>query len=259
MALTVSFALQKGGTGKTTTVANTAYILAEAGKKVAVVDFDSQGNLSQAFGVDPDNLELTIMDVILGKCHLKDICFNKLSIDIYPANDWLSRLDMVLIKHSKEYPKPGHVLKNILDTIKNNYDYILIDLPPSLGLLTINGLTASDALIIPMQCEYFAMSGLRRMLSTINSVIIPDFNPDIKVMGVLPTMFDRRLNLNVSVLESVRKDLANSPYKVYDTCISRATKFGFAPIKGRPAVEIYKDDKAVQEYRNFVKEAFGVW
>lgn len=259
MAYTVSFALQKGGTAKTTSVINTAYILADSGKKVAIIDFDQQGNVSLALGVDPDDLKYSIYDVLLEECKLSDICYTKSGFDIYPSNDLLSRLDMVIINHRDKFPQAGHVLKNILKSINDKYDYILIDLPPSLGLLTINGLTASDGLIIPMQTEYFALSGLRRMISTVEDIILPDFNPDLKILGILPTMFDKRLNLNISVLQNVRKNFAeNSSYKIFDSTISRTTKFGLSPIKGKPAVELYKDDAAVQEYRIFVKEAFGI-
>ena len=257
-AQVVAFALQKGGTGKTTTVANTAYILAELGKRVAVFDFDPQGNLSLAFGVDPDNLKFTIMDVIQKNCNISKIKFRKLGVDIYPANDQLSRLDMIIIKHANIFPKPGNVLEEIINTVRDQYDYILIDLPPSLGLLAINGLTAADGVVIPLQTEYFALSGLKRMLITINEIIIPEFNSRLKVLGILPTMHDNRLNLSVGVLERVKRITDKTPYRVFSAVIARATKFGLAPTKGVPAVKLYRNDPIIQEYREFVKELFGV-
>jgi len=257
MAQIVAFCLQKGGTGKTTTVANTAYILADAGKKVAVFDFDSQGNLSLAYGIDPDTLPLTIIDVIMGDCEASKICINKFGVDIYPANDWLSRFELLLITKPNRFPEPWTVLKKIIDSVRENYDYILIDLPPSLGVLTTNGLLASDGVIIVMQTEFFALSGLRNMISSLNTFIIPTFKHDIKVLGILPTMFDARLNLNVSVLENVKNTFINTDYKVL-SAIPRATKFGLAPTKGKLAVEMYKDDQVVQSYRLLVKEVFGI-
>jgi len=223
-----------------------------------VFDFDPQGNLSLAFGVDPDELSLTIMDVIQKKCELKKIRFSKFGVDVYPANDLLSRLDMIIIRNPKQFPDPGNVLKEILDTVKEKYDYILIDLPPSLGLLTINGLTAADGIVIPMQTEYFALSGLKRMLNTLNEVILPEFNSEIKVLGILPTMHDSRLNLSAGVLEKAKRMLSDSPYRVFNATIARATKFGMAPAQGTPAVKLYKNDPVVQEYREFVKELFNI-
>ena len=258
MAQVVAFCLQKGGTGKTTTVANTAYILAEAKKRTAVFDFDPQGNLALAFGIDPDTLPLTILDVIMGDCELKKIRINKSGVDIYPSNDWLARFELLLITKPGRFPNPWTVLKDIIDSVRDQYDYILIDLPPSLGVLTTNGLLASDGIIIPMQTEFFALSGLRNLISSINNFIIPTFNHKIKVLGILPTMFDGRLNLNVTVLENVKNAYLNSEYKVLTSVISRATKFGLAPTKGKIAAEIYKGDPVIQAYKAFVKEVFGV-
>jgi len=258
MAQVVSFALQKGGTGKTTTVANIAYVLAEANKKVAVFDYDPQGNLSLAFGIDPDTLPLTIIDVIMGDCELDKIKIDKFGVSIYPANDWLSRFELLLITKPGRFPEPWTVLKNIIDSIRDKYDYILIDLPPSLGVLTTNGLLASDGVIIPMQTEFFALAGLRNMLTNLNDFVIGTFKHDIKVLGILPTMFDHRLNLNVTVLENVKNTFLKSEYKVLKSIIPRATKFGHAPTKGKIAVEMYKDDPVVQSYRALVREVFGV-
>jgi chromosome partitioning protein len=258
MAQVVAFALQKGGTGKTTTVANTAYILADAGKKVAVFDFDPQGNLALAIGIDPDTLPLTIIDVIMGDCELKKIRLNKFGIDLYPSNDWLARFELLLITKPGRFPDPWNVLKNIIDSVRDQYDYILIDLPPSLGVLTTNGLLASDGIIIPMQTEFFALSGLRNMISNLNDFIAPTFKHEVNVLGILPTMYDARLNLSVTVLETVKDTFLKTKYKVLKSAIARATKFGLAPTKGKIAVELYKDDPVIQFYREFVREVFGV-
>jgi chromosome partitioning protein len=257
MAEVVAFALQKGGTGKTTSIAQTAYILAETGKKVAIFDLDPQGNLALAYGIDPDTLPLTIIDVIMGDCEPNKICINKFGVDLYPSNDWLSRFELLLITKPKRFPEPWTVMKKIIDSIRDDYDYILIDLPPSLGVLTTNGLLAANSLIIIMQTEFFALSGLRNMINNLNTFIIPIFKHNIKVLGILPTMFDHRLNLNVTVLENVKNTFINTEYRVL-TPIPRATKFGFAPTKGKLAVEMYKDDKVIQSYRTFVKEVFGI-
>jgi len=257
MSQIISFALQKGGTGKSTTVSSTAYILADAGKKVAIFDFDPQGNISLAYGIDSDTLPLTIIDVIMGDCKASEICINKFGVDLYPSNDWLSRFELLLITKPDRFPNPWTVLKDIVDSVRNQYDYILIDLPPSLGVLTTNGLLASDGVVIPMQTEFFALSGLRNMISSLDTFIIPTFNHNIKVLGILPTMYDARLNLNVSVLENVKNTFINTQYKVL-TPIPRATKFGLAPTKGKLAVEMYKDDQVIQSYRLFVKEVFGI-
>jgi chromosome partitioning protein len=148
-------------------------------------------------------------------------------------------------------------MRKIIDSIRGDYDYILIDLPPSLGVLTTNGLLAANSLVIIMQTEFFALSGLRNMINNLNTFIIQTFNHNIKVLGILPTMFDYRLNLNVTVLENVKNTFINTEYRIL-TPIPRATKFGFAPTKGKLAIEMYKDDKVVQSYRTFVKEVFGV-
>lgn len=256
MGRIIAVALQKGGVGKTTTVTNIAAVLAEKGKRVVIVDFDPQGNASICFGIDPDSLDKTIYNVFTGEAELKDIIIKtKFGVDIIPANDDLSQLDMLILQNSDTFTNPTHVLRDALAPVIEKYNYIFIDLPPSLSLLTINGLSAADEVIIPMQCEYLATSGVNKLLRTITNVK-NTYNPDLKICGIVGTMFNSRTNLSTIVLQEARKFFKEAGIKVFDTTIARSVRFGEAPMNGEPAVARFKDD-AVQEYKRLTEEIFG--
>ncbi len=251
----ISVALQKGGVGKTTTVVNTATVLAENDRKVLVIDFDSQANATMSFGFEPDVLDYTIADIIEG--YSADLVIQKTeyNVDLIPANTILSGLFITVITDPKKYPSPMTLLKDKLADIKRNYDYIFIDLPPELGFYTVNGLTASDYVLIPMQCEARATRGVNILLDSLEKVRAV-YNPDIKVMGILGTMFNRNTNLSTTVLQQARRFFENK-IKVYDTAIYRTIKFSEADLANRPAIT-YSDNEQIQNYRNFVREAFNI-
>ena len=256
MGQVIAVALQKGGVGKTTTVVNIATVLAAKGKKVAIVDFDPQGNASICLGIDPDSLENNIYNVFTGQANIKDIIIKtKFGVDIIPANDDLSQLDLLLLQNAEVFKDPAHVLKIILKEINEKYEYILIDLPPSLSLLTVNGLAAADEVLIPLQCEYLATSGVNKLLRTIDNVR-ENYNPDLKVKGIVATMFNARTNLSSVVLQEARRFFTQAGIKVFDTTISRSVRYGEAPMIGEPAVVHYRRDDSMQDYRRLVEEMF---
>lgn len=256
MGKVIVVALQKGGVGKTTTVTNIAAVLAQKGKKIILVDFDPQGNAGMCFGIDPDGLDKTIYNVFTGEAELRDIIIKtKFGVDIIPANDDLSQLDMLILQNSEAFPNPVHVLKEALAPVIGEYDYVFIDLPPSLSLLTINGLSAADEVIIPMQCEYLATSGVNKLLRTITNVK-KVYNPDLTIRGIVGTMFNSRTNLSTIVLQEARKFFGQAGIKVFNTTIARSVRFGEAPMNGEPAIIRFKDD-AVQEYKRLTEEIFG--
>lgn len=258
MGEVISIALQKGGCGKTTTCINTAAILAEHKKKVLVIDFDGQGNASLGLGIIPeDYFGLSILEVLKGEKTFEDcIIHTNYGVDLVPANDFLSGLTITVIQDPDSFPDPMLLLKNKLDKIKGNYDYIFIDMPPELGFFTINGLTASDSIIIPLQCEPRASRGVSMLIDTIQNVR-KAYNPDIKVRGILGTMFNKNTNISTTVLEQARKFFAETDIKVYDTTIYRTIKFSEADLYNTPAVA-YSSNDSIQNYRNFVREAFEI-
>lgn len=262
MGKVIAFALQKGGVGKTTTCVNTAAILAEHGKKVLTIDFDGQGNATLSLGHIPeDYFGYSVLEWIKGDRTFEEcVIHTNFGVDLISANDFLSGLTVEimtsLIAGEDKFRSPMMLLRNKIDEIKADYDYIMIDMPPELGFYTINALAAADEVIIPLQCEARAARGLSMMLKTIND-IQNSYNPDIKVLGVLPTMFNRNTNLSTSVLQNTRRYFAESDIKVFDTTIYRTVKFGEADYYNQPAV-IYSDNENVQEYRSFVKEVFNI-
>lgn len=256
MGQVIAVALQKGGVGKTTTVVNVATVLASKGRKVAIVDFDPQGNASICLGIDPDSLKKSIYDVFTEKAKLKNIIIKtKFGVDIVPANDDLSQLDLLIIQNQDVFTDPAHVLQNILDEIREQYDFILIDLPPSLSLLTVNGLTAADEVLIPLQCEYLATSGVNKLLRSIDNVR-ESYNPNLQVKGIVATMFNARTNLSSVVLQEARRFFSEAGIRVFDTTISRSVRYGEAPMIGQPAVIHYRRDDSMQDYKRLTEEMF---
>ena len=244
----ISVTNQKGGVGKTTTAINLSACLAEAGKKVLVLDADPQGNTTSGLGLEKNELEKTIYNLILGEVDIKDIemksCVDNLTV--IPSNMNLSGAEIELIgENDREY-----ILKTALSEIKDEYDFIIIDCPPSLNLITINALTASDTVLVPIQCEYFALEGLEQLLHTI-SLVKKKLNPTLDVEGIVFTMYDARTNLSLEVVEEVKRSLGNN---VYITIIPRNVRLSEAPSHGLPITMYDTKSKGAESYRLLAEE-----
>lgn len=248
MGKIVSIANQKGGVGKTTTSINLSSILAKKGKKVLMIDADPQGNASSGVGIDRDEIDLSVYDILINDVQAEDVVkkTNIKNLDIIPSNINLAGAEVELVSvMSRE-----HRLKEKLDVIKDQYDYIIIDCPPSLGLITLNAFTASNSVLIPVQCEYYALEGLGQLLNTI-SLVKKHLNKDIEIEGALLTMYDARTNLSNQVVKEVKKYFNN---KVYKNVIPRNVKLSEAPSYGMP-ISIYDPrSKGAKSYEKFVKE-----
>jgi chromosome partitioning protein len=255
--MVISIALQKGGVGKTTTCVNVAVVLSQSGKRVLVVDMDSQSNATMSFGMIPeDYIGTSVLEALLGDMEpQKCIYKSKYGVDVMPANDNLSGLVVTLLRDPKKYKTPMHLLKAALDKVKENYDYIIIDTPPEKGFFTINAFTASDSVLITMQCEARAASGINGLLRTIADTK-KAYNQDIRILGIVPTMFNRNTNISHTTLQQARRYFDNK-IKVFDTVIYRTVKFTESDLHNQPAV-VYSDNEQVQNYKELVKEVFGV-
>lgn len=252
MARVIGIINAKGGVGKTTTANNLGAYLAAAGKYVLVVDLDPQANATSGLGIhlDDDHLNLyhsLIDDNEPGAIIRKSSLFG---FDIFPSGPSLAGANVELINSQER----EHQLKYVLDKIRTNYDYIIIDSPPSLGLLTINGLVASEGLIIPVQCEYYALEGLGQLLNTIE-LIRKSLNPQLQIYGVLLTMFDRRNVLSRQVSNEVQK---NFPGRVFDTVIPRAVSLAEAPSFGKTIFQYDNYSKGGKAYRQLAKEIINL-
>ncbi|WP_298202126.1 AAA family ATPase [Desulfosporosinus sp.] len=259
MGKIIAVALQKGGCGKTSTVVNIAAVLATKGKKVLIVDMDPQGNACICYGINPDDLKHNIYDVFAGQVNqLKDVIIHtKYEVDIAPSNDDLSQLDMLILQNPEVFTDPAHALRDILNSIRDKYEFIIIDLPPSLSLLTVNGLAAADEVLIPLQCEYLATSGVNKLLKSISN-IQENYNPDLKIKGIVATMFNGRTNLSSIVLQEARRHFGEAGIKVFDTTINRSIRYGEAPMIGVPAVIHFRKDDSVQDYKHLTEEMFDL-
>lgn len=228
MSRVISIANQKGGVGKTTTAINLSSLLAAAEKKTLLIDIDPQSNSSSGLSVNKHSP--SVYDILVGDENINDVILNTFMpfLDLLPANINLVGAEIELV----DVEGREGVLRRALNEIKQNYDYILIDCPPSLGLLTLNSLTASDSVLIPVQCEYFALEGLGQLLNTIN-IVKKHYNPQLAIEGVLLTMFDTRLRLSHQVAEEVRKYFGD---KVYNTIINRNVRISEAPSYGKPII-----------------------
>ena len=226
---------QKGGVGKTTTNVNLSASIGKLGKKVLVLDMDPQGNTTSGYGIDKDNIENTIYEVIIENLDIRDAIIKTEfeNIDIIPSASELSGAEIELANEKdREF-----ILRNSLYKIKDQYDYIFIDCPPSLGMLTINCLTAVNSVLIPIQCEYYALEGVSQLMSTYQ-LVKKRLNPDIEIQGVVLSMFDGRANLSIQVVDEVKRYFKGS---VYTTLIPRNVRLAEAPSHGKPV--IYYDSK----------------
>lgn len=211
MGRIIAIANQKGGVGKTTTSINLSACLAEKGKKVLVIDTDPQGNTTSGFGIDKNNLDNTIYELILGECTIRDCIIRDVTnnVSVLPSNVNLAAAEIELIGiEKKEY-----ILKNEVDYVKDDYDFIIIDCPPSLNMLTINSMTTADSVLVPIQCEYYALEGLSQLIHTIN-LVKERLNPDLTMEGVVFTMYDSRTNLSMQVVENVKQNLSQKIYNI---------------------------------------------
>jgi chromosome partitioning protein len=253
MGKVIAFEIGKGGSGKTTSVVNTAAILAEHGKKVCVIDADASQNCTKRSGLLPqDYTGYSLFEVLKLERNIKDcIVKTKFGYDIVPSTEELEEIVVILLLNKDKYPYPMNILQEAVNQIKNDYDYVLIDTPPTISFSTITTLLASDAVIVPMQCEEDAWEGSKSIIKAIFK-----YAPDIEIMGILPTMFNRGTNASTTTLAKARK-FYDGKVKVFDTTIYRTTKFPEADSFRQPAV-IYSDNDAVQSYRNFVKEVFNI-
>lgn len=254
MGKVISLVNQKGGVGKTTTSINLSASLAVLGKKVLLIDLDPQGNATIGIGILKGETENNIYDVLIDKCRIEDAVVPSKYKRLYviPSTIHLAGLDMDFMEKSKDEPTfgKGVQLKNRLDKIKNDYDYVIIDCPPSLGLITTNALAASDSVIIPVQCEFFALEGIMQLLNTI-MIAQKNLNPNLDIEGVLLTMLDSRTNLGFEVVEEIRKYFKD---RVYNTIIPRLIRLTEAPSHGKPIVAYDPKSKGTEAYLNLAKE-----
>ncbi|HBY20593.1 MAG: chromosome partitioning protein ParA [Clostridiales bacterium GWE2_32_10] len=251
MGRIISVTNQKGGVGKTTTAVNLSACLAEAGKKILIVDLDPQGNTSTGLGIDKAKLKNTIYNVLLSEVKLDKILIKtkQKNLIIAPANMNLAGSEIEFIGiENREY-----LLKNTLNEVRDNYDFIIIDCPPSLSMLTINAMTASDTVLVPIQCEYYALEGLTQLIHTIN-LVKKRLNPDLFIEGMVFTMFDARTNLSIQVVEEVKHHLKENVYK---TIIPRNVRLGEAPSHGLP-INLYDSiSKGAESYRFLAEEVIN--
>ena len=244
----VAIANQKGGVGKTTTAVNLSACLAEQGKKVLLVDADPQGNSTSGLGMKKEGDEKSIYDVLINDVPVDEATKNTMidSLKLLPAHISLAGAEVELVNMMAR----EQVLKRALNATKQSYDYIFIDCPPSLGLLTLNALTATDTLLVPIQCEFYALEGLSLLMNTVK-LVRKSLNPDLDVEGVVLTMFDSRTNLSMQVVEEVKKFFKN---KVYDTIIPRSVRLGEAPSFGLPISRYAPSSAGATAYSALAKE-----
>lgn len=251
MGRIISIANQKGGVGKSTTAINLSSCLGEMGKKVLTIDMDPQGNTTSGLGIEKEEQENTIYELLLEECSIEE-CIIELEfegVSLIPSNVNLAGAEIELIGvEDKEY-----ILKNQIDKIKNQYDFIIIDCPPSLNMLTINAMTTADTVLVPIQCEYYALEGLSQLMHTID-LVTERLNPELEMEGVVFTMYDARTNLSLQVVENVKNNLNQTIYK---TIIPRNVRLAEAPSHGLPINYYDAKSTGAESYKLLAEEVIN--
>lgn len=248
MGRIIAIANQKGGVGKTTTAINLSACLAEKGQKVLAIDMDPQGNMTSGLGLDKDDADKTIYDMIIGEEDIETVIQKGTieNLDILPSNVDLSAVEIELIDvENKEF-----VVKNSVQKVRDNYDYIIIDCPPSLSLLTINAMTTADSVLVPIQCEYYALEGLSQLIHTVE-LVKERLNSKLEIEGVVFTMYDARTNLSLQVVENVKDNLQQNIYK---TIIPRNIRLAEAPSYGTPINQYDPKSAGAESYMRLANE-----
>ncbi|MEQ6376393.1 AAA family ATPase [Bacillaceae bacterium S4-13-58] len=251
MGKVITIANQKGGVGKTTTAVNLSACLAYLGHKVLMVDIDPQGNATSGIGIDKADMEECVYNMLVEDQDPKSVIVPTMveNLDVIPATIQLAGAEIELVPTISREVR----LKKAIDTIKYNYEYVIIDCPPSLGLLTINALTASDSVLIPVQCEYYALEGLSQLLNTVR-LVQKHLNKSLMIEGVLLTMLDARTNLGIQVIEEVKKYFQD---KVYQSVIPRNVRLGEAPSHGQPIILYDPKSRGAEVYLDLAKEVIA--
>ncbi|MBQ7680513.1 MAG: ParA family protein [Butyrivibrio sp.] len=248
MSKVIAIANQKGGVGKTTTAINLSAALAEKGKRVLTIDIDPQGNTTSGLGVNKNDLDQTIYELLIGSCRLKDCLITTAydNLDLIPSNVNLAAVEIELLDaERKEF-----ILRDRLTEIRDNYDYIIIDCPPSLSLLTVNAMTTADSVMVPIQCEYYALEGLSQLVHTVE-LVRGRLNPGLELEGVVFTMYDARTNLSMQVVDNVRNHIAE---RVFRTIIPRNIRLAEAPSYGQPITKYEPKSAGAEAYRLLAQE-----
>jgi chromosome partitioning protein len=251
MGRIIAIANQKGGVGKTTTAINLSACLAEAGQRVLAVDFDPQGNATSGLGFEKGYMSKTVYELLMGECEINECVIKEVqkNLDILPSDVDLSGAEIELLDQSDKESK----LRKELEKVENEYDFIIVDCPPSLNLLTINALTAADTVLVPIQCEYYALEGLSQIIQTVD-LVKKKLNPKLELEGVVFTMYDARTNLSLEVVENVKNYLKGTIYK---TIIPRNVRLAEAPSHGMP-INLYDNRSAgAESYRMLAAEVIS--
>lgn len=247
----IAIANQKGGVGKTTTTINLAAAIADKGHKVLILDLDPQGNTTSGLGVEKQELEKTAYQVLIGECDIADTILKNVheNVDLIPSNVDLAAAEVELV----DLENQQFVLKQEMEKVRDGYEYVLIDCPPSLSMLTVNAMTAATTVLIPIQCEYYALEGLSQLMQTID-LVKENLNPDLRIEGMVFTMYDARTNLSMQVVENVR---ANITEHVYNTIIPRNIRLAEAPSHGLPINQYEPKSSGAEAYRMLADEIIG--
>ena len=251
MGRIIAIANQKGGVGKTTTAINLSACLADKGKKVLAVDMDPQGNMTSGLGLDKEFLEKTVYDMIIGESDIEEVLQKETmeNLDVLPTNIDLSAAEIEPIDvENKEF-----IVRNSIQQIRDNYDFVIIDCPPSLSMLTINAMTTADSVLVPIQCEYYALEGLSQLIHTVE-LVKDRLNPDLEIEGVVFTMYDARTNLSLQVVENVKDNLQQNIYK---TIIPRNIRLAEAPSYGMPINQYDPKSAGSESYMRLADEVIS--
>jgi len=251
MGRIIAIANQKGGVGKTTTAINLSACLADKGKKVLAVDMDPQGNMTSGLGLDKEFLDKTVYDMIIGESDIEEVLQKETmeNLDVLPTNIDLSAAEIELIDvENKEF-----IVRNSIQKIRDNYDFVIIDCPPSLSMLTINAMTTADSVLVPIQCEYYALEGLSQLIHTVE-LVKDRLNPDLEIEGVVFTMYDARTNLSLQVVENVKDNLQQNIYK---TIIPRNIRLAEAPSYGMPINQYDPKSAGSESYMRLADEVIS--